>query len=74
MKPVYFCIRCAIVTHPDQWTIAELNKCSSLTQLIEKFRFCKKKDTADSLITTSGYIKRKENGFDSVDLKMKTFE
>ena len=24
MKPVYFSICCAIVTHPDQWTITEL--------------------------------------------------
>ena len=24
MKPIYFSICCAIVTHPDQWTIIEL--------------------------------------------------
>ena len=24
MKPVYFPICCAIVTHPDKWTIIEL--------------------------------------------------
>ena len=38
---------------------------------MENFHFFKKKDTVDSLITTSSYIKSKENGF---HLVMETFE
>ena len=52
-------------------SLEHVNKQSGLAQPIEKFRSCKKKDTVDSLITTSGYIKSKENGFDS---KMETFK